>query len=527
MTHRRSEKGFTVIELSIVILIIGLLMAPMFQAMSIYMKRKVLTTTEENIKEIQIALQEYIKDTGNNPGQFLPCPAPLDLPRSDPNYAVSVTCDGGIAAGTFLATGRGGESVRTGAVPARTLGLPISHIKDGHGMLITYSVTESQTADAAVPVPYNKFTGAISVRRDSLAGTEMTALPPGGTAPFVLISNGGDGNGSYTADGALMSPCTAGTVDSANCDYGANAVFVSQDGFSMMDMPADPNHYDDKLRFDLNTSDLTISCPNPGEVMESVANGIATCVPGTAGQSCTGVNEVLTGFDAAGNPVCVVSNPVGVDCPGGGVVAGFDVNGNPNCVTAPAGPPGNSGPPGTTATVTATCAGGHVLQGIRAGRPICVAQNVIAPPPPPPPPPREPVCYNVSRGSADASGINKGDGPEKKYAGSFCLPEGGSDGGQGSSGYGGMPLLPKANASCSQGEASSGAGYYKAGFGSRPRARVATASCLQGETLASSSCSAWSGCPLSKSVSGLSVSCRSWNITCARIMRVHVRCCRP
>ncbi len=328
----RKEEAFTLIETAIVILVIGLFLTPLLIAGRIYLQNKALLTTENNINEVQMALQEYLTANG-----FLPCPAPLNLPHTDPNYALAVTCDGTAAAGTFVVDdGRG--DVRTGAVPARTLAnLAIPYMRDGYGTLITYSVTESLTSLAGGP--YDPLNGAISIQDE--AGNELSVqvpvpAPVGGTAPFVLISSGRDGKGAYTKDGVLMLPCGNTSVDDENCDLNADAVFVAQSGFAMTGFPGDPNHYDDRVQYTLNTSTLTAECPD-GQVLQSITAGQPTCVNNTEDVSCPAgqVLESITGGIGGPTEACV-DKTNDINCPDGEFLTGISA-GAPVCAAPPAG----------------------------------------------------------------------------------------------------------------------------------------------------------------------------------------------
>ena len=84
--HKKSQKGFTLLELAIVILITGIMFIPLVKMYEVYDKKKRVNITRDRISEASAQVQRYILNL--NVGQFsaLPCPADPTLPKTDPNY---------------------------------------------------------------------------------------------------------------------------------------------------------------------------------------------------------------------------------------------------------------------------------------------------------------------------------------------------------------------------------------------------------------------------------------------------------
>jgi len=120
---QRPSSGFTLIELSIVIMIFGLIMGGMFSFLSVKTDREHYQTTVDREKKIAVALSDYQHINGT-----LPCPA---QPNVTPLGQSPSAC-------TTMAS-------RNGIVPFRNLGLTQLDVTDGYGNPFTYASTKYAT----------------------------------------------------------------------------------------------------------------------------------------------------------------------------------------------------------------------------------------------------------------------------------------------------------------------------------------------------------------------------------------------
>jgi prepilin-type N-terminal cleavage/methylation domain-containing protein len=204
--------GFTLVELSIALVIIGLTLGAVLGVGSAQLQSSRISATKQKIEVIKLALGSYIARNNR-----LPCPAIATLtnfPVADPNYGVEAA-DPGTCTGTMLADG-----VATGVVPFVTLGIGDEIASDGYYSRFTYQVT--QTATNRTEATIAGLSGDITThdRTPVVVGT----APPTGTQTNVhlgvvaIISHGANKSGSYSSSG-IQSPLTgADETENANGD---------------------------------------------------------------------------------------------------------------------------------------------------------------------------------------------------------------------------------------------------------------------------------------------------------------------
>lgn len=230
-----SQAGFTLIEVAMVVLIGGLMMAAAATALTNYLKQSRIATTQSRMQDIDTALVQYLSTNG-----VLPCAASLtDAPDSatfgrqianDPAYPGNTDCytAAGGAAGTFKnAAGRtvavppfaapDGKIV-IGAVPVRTLNLPDQDIADAWGSRFLYAVSSSLT----VVNGYDPNLGVISVIDSAGADVALNTDGTGGAAQYVIVAPGEDRVGAYSVAGTLGTACpvpATSTLEAYNCSH--------------------------------------------------------------------------------------------------------------------------------------------------------------------------------------------------------------------------------------------------------------------------------------------------------------------
>jgi prepilin-type N-terminal cleavage/methylation domain-containing protein len=214
----RLQPGFTLVELTIVMLIVSILLAGILMPLSLQMELRRYADTKKTMDQINEALIGFVLINGR-----LPCPA---------DRAVA---DGTAGAGTELLSGNACSSI-TGVIPWVTLNVPET---DEWGGRFTYRVT-SAFADAIVAATYgcapsvsptqSSFAlcdnGDMKIRSRATNGTPYDVTNV--ALPAVYISHGKNGYGAYGSNGIQIPRAPSNTDEYANSSSTA-VIFFSRE----------------------------------------------------------------------------------------------------------------------------------------------------------------------------------------------------------------------------------------------------------------------------------------------------------
>lgn len=245
--NRNQQSGYILIELAVVFVVAGFLLAVSFPLYNTYIQKNALIETHKRMDIIAKAYSNYIQMRGR-----LPCPAsPLDV----------VGTAFGTERATCLAAGVAPLD-NYGIIPYRTLGIPEQYAKDGWGNFFTYAVSPDFTRDTRLGVapntvqrrlahlvaedkyallPLAQFCAPIVNSGNDLiiqdeAGVPLYSFLPRVVQPIprptigtpnanlfrddqvtgiamALISHGENGFGSFQSNGAQISPAAGGNIE--------------------------------------------------------------------------------------------------------------------------------------------------------------------------------------------------------------------------------------------------------------------------------------------------------------------------
>ncbi|HTK84645.1 MAG TPA: hypothetical protein VL625_06110, partial [Patescibacteria group bacterium] len=403
--------GYSLIEMAIAMLIVGLLIAPAADIYSNYLNFQKRQTTVQNVQSLLTAISSYRTANG-----VFPCPSALSVPRSSANYGMQVDCTstGGYAAtmppyclngvciektqrASLLANPNPYyQRVIVGGVPFKQLQIPETKAYDGYGYRLVYALTESM-GDINFMSNLN---GGISIQDP--AGKSL--IKPTDSAVFAVYSVGHDGVGGYTFEGSVHIPC-AGAVgaDVTNCNPGfeggaATPTAILVDGY--LSNATGATHYDDYMMYfqsqpdplwhvipgttniqDLSNKSVGIpGAPTDPKVQLEVA--AATGAPALSDGSSNTDALLVYGLSGTGTDGKILSDSIcdsnGTNCFNPEQIGGQQADPNRiGCTTAGTYMAGiDNAQAGThgadCAPVAMTCAGGKVMDGVVNGMPNCV-----------------------------------------------------------------------------------------------------------------------------------------------------------
>ncbi len=221
----KNDRGFTLIELSVLVLILSFLLVPLFNYIHQQRAQKERIEVEAINERLLAALSVYLKSNGH-----FPCPANPALSYGDANFARQMDCS--VIGGTVV----------QGDVPTYDLGIPYRLMFNVHDYKYLYAVTRVE----AVPGSYTGG-GAITVTIEDNFGATTTV----NNVPFVVVNPGQDGKGVGGSFPCIVGP---GAKDSENCDTDDtfyDALFSKKSNIN------DADYYDDIIFYDLAREEST------------------------------------------------------------------------------------------------------------------------------------------------------------------------------------------------------------------------------------------------------------------------------
>ena len=197
------KRGYTLVELSIVILVISLLMAGVFSMATGSINSSKVALTNQKMKEIYKSMGTYLMIN-----KRLPCPASLARSKiDDVDYGKEERDDANGNCGTsgvYASSGSGLSNFIIGAVPIKSLNLASEFAEDGYENKLNYVIDKRFTKNFIPPTSgaLNDSFGTVgtgielmSAKENQVAGSALLS----DKVMFLLISHGPNGYGSFSS----------------------------------------------------------------------------------------------------------------------------------------------------------------------------------------------------------------------------------------------------------------------------------------------------------------------------------------
>jgi prepilin-type N-terminal cleavage/methylation domain-containing protein len=318
----RKAAGFTLIEMSIVILVSGLIMAGGFQAYRIYLKNQFSTDAYDKQQTIAGSISRFRSNPVN--AQRYPCPSNPNMPLTDPNAGREIaiascaqlrsplTPAGTCIEGVCKALGRDttadadaiGDAILIGGIPFAdikegaeagstrlNIDLSAKDVLDPWGYQMSYIVTANMTSSDTI---LNQPTyGVIPITTPAPGLIDL--VQPASSGVMAIISHGDNHLGAHSREGTVPFPCTGGTADVMNCDLSGRVVV------GVRTLTQDSTYFDDVVYhesasvgalwqagtggvFNTNPGNVGVGLENPQNKLE--VNGNVSALRFTQNQIC-------------------------------------------------------------------------------------------------------------------------------------------------------------------------------------------------------------------------------------------------
>ena len=249
---RQHLAGFTLLELSIVLVVIALITAMGMSAGTTVIESSRIASTNNRLKAIDDALVAY--RFANN---RLPCPADGLQVASSATFGmeaglagVCATANYNYDVGSNYSSTTGGNKVVEGVVPVRALNLPDEFMFDGWGRRIGYAATLVMTNSNAF-LDYGNVGNCGLLNVYATGGATRST-----TADYVLISYGANGHGGYNNNNpvTVVNASSTNSDEHTNCHCDSSAANTGYGGnYVQSDYAQSPtdvyDKFDDVVRF--------------------------------------------------------------------------------------------------------------------------------------------------------------------------------------------------------------------------------------------------------------------------------------
>ena len=202
-----SEEGFSLLEISIALIIIGLIGGFGLSAMTAQFQNRSIRVTKDHQEKVMRMLAAHVIKTGS-----LPLPSNPSAPRDQRGH------QGG-------AQDYQGASI--GIIPYITLGIPEKVAKDGWGRYFTYAMSTNLFNFTPVQNSHNLLDAYLSQTDSTLIIQDQNSSrlsSSGDLVSVILVSHGKYGHGAFDAQGKQKQALVHGPLQETNATL--NPIYV-------------------------------------------------------------------------------------------------------------------------------------------------------------------------------------------------------------------------------------------------------------------------------------------------------------
>ena len=292
------KRAFSLIELSIVIIIISILLSGALSIATSTTNSAKIKTTNNNIDEIYKALKVYL--LANN---RLPCPAPITaIKTNSSNYGkISETQVNCYESGVYTSTVN--ANLVYGMVPVQDLGLGTEMAEDGYGSKLAYIVDKRFTNSSTFGLSASNSGLMMTVKEITSAGSDQENTKE---AIFLIISHGANKSGAFGVNSATQN--TASDDGKEQLNYAVPTVDATASiGNTFYYRAGNSDVFDDVVFYKTRNMMVTesnafniISCPALAGTSSGISYGgtYMTWGEGKYGQIVTANSLCPTGYRA-------------------------------------------------------------------------------------------------------------------------------------------------------------------------------------------------------------------------------------
>lgn len=254
------KSAFSLIELSIVVLVIAILVTGAISVSTVALNNAKVKVTKERMDAVYKAIGAYVAINHR-----LPCPASMKVTKSSANYGVEQGGGASCAASDGIYSSNTVSTIYYGMLPVSTLGLADDMAEDGFGTRFSYVMLEKlaqkdsdDDSGATIGFGFSTDTGVSAIKIYQLPSTNEVD-----DVAMAIISHGANKYGGFNAYSAMQNSTSGANAhevynavasvtenvspvaDTAN--YGINSSFVGY--VTLTASNADNDVFDDMVLF--------------------------------------------------------------------------------------------------------------------------------------------------------------------------------------------------------------------------------------------------------------------------------------